>query len=82
MKPILFTWTSLKASESSCGNRADQAMIQLWSWRISSLRTQAFLTNAEYRVPNWPVVPRNYAKALVPQEYIGREPIFPWEARV
>src|ERR1700730_9591183 len=47
MKPILFTRTSLKASESSCGNRADQGMIQLRSWRISrisSLRTQALLT--------------------------------------
>jgi hypothetical protein len=44
--------------------------------------------NAEYRVPNWPATPAGRQwrevtqRRLVPQEFIGREPIFPWEAKV
>jgi pullulanase len=43
---------------------------------------------AEYRVPNWPATPpgRQWREITqersVPQEYVGREPIFPWEAKV
>ena len=43
---------------------------------------------AEYRVPNWPATPagtrwREVTQARdVPDEWIGREPIFPWEAKV
>jgi pullulanase len=43
---------------------------------------------AEYRVPNWPATPpgRQWREVtqerFVPQEYVGREPIFPWEAKV
>jgi pullulanase len=43
---------------------------------------------AEYRVSNWPVTPRGRQwrevtqERFVPQEYVGREPIFPWEAKV
>ena len=44
--------------------------------------------NAEYRVPNWPVTPagmrwREVTQARdVPDEWVGREPIFAWEAKV
>ena len=43
---------------------------------------------AEYRVPNWPATPagktwREITQAReVPAEWVGREPIFPWEAKV
>jgi 1,4-alpha-glucan branching enzyme len=43
---------------------------------------------AEYRVPNWPGTPygRKWREVTqqrpVPQEFVGREPIFPWEAKV
>ena len=43
---------------------------------------------AEYRVSNWPATPpgRQWCEITqersVPQEYVGREPIFPWEAKV
>jgi hypothetical protein len=43
---------------------------------------------AEYRVPNWPATPagktwREITQAReVPAEWVGREAIFPWEAKV
>lgn len=43
---------------------------------------------AEYRVPNWPATPpgkkwREISQARdVPAEWVGREPIFAWEAKV
>lgn len=44
--------------------------------------------NAEYRVANWPATPPGMKwreitqERDVPAEWIGREPIFPWEAKV
>lgn len=44
--------------------------------------------DAEYRVPNWPATPpgktwREVTQArAVPTEWVGREPIYPWEAKV
>jgi pullulanase len=44
--------------------------------------------SAEYRVSKWPATPprRQWCEItqerLVPQEFVGREPIFPWEAKV
>jgi pullulanase len=44
--------------------------------------------DAEYRVPNWPATPPGRVwreitqDRIVPHEWIGREPIFPWEAKV
>ena len=44
--------------------------------------------NAEYRVPNWPGTPggkkwREITQERdVPREWVAREPIFPWEAKV
>ena len=47
-----------------------------------------FAPASEYRVPNWPATPtgRHWREVTqdrdVPREWIGREPIFPWEAKV
>ena len=47
-----------------------------------------FSSAEEYVVPDWPATPpgrqwREVSQArLVPQEWVGREPIFPWEAKV
>lgn len=43
---------------------------------------------SEYRVPNWPATPAGMRWREVPQdrvvppEWIGREPLYPWEAKV
>jgi 1,4-alpha-glucan branching enzyme len=43
---------------------------------------------AEYRVPNWPGTPagRQWREVtqerVVPPEWVGREPLYPWEAKV
>jgi len=45
-------------------------------------------STAEYRVHNWPATPPGKTwrevtqERPVPQEWIGREPLFPWEAKV
>jgi pullulanase len=47
-----------------------------------------FAPASEYRVPNWPATPtgghwREITQGRdVPPEWVGREPIFPWEAKV
>jgi pullulanase len=47
-----------------------------------------FISAEEYVVPNWPVTPvgRQWREVtqdrLVPENWIGREPIYPWEAKV
>jgi pullulanase len=47
-----------------------------------------FNPKSEYRVNNWPATPpgKHWREITqergVPQEWIGREPIFPWEAKV
>lgn len=44
--------------------------------------------DAEYRVPNWPSTPPGASwhevtqDRIVPPDWVGREPIFPWEAKV
>jgi hypothetical protein len=48
----------------------------------------AFSPSAEYVVPNWPATPPSKRwrevpqNRDVPQEKVGREAIFPWEAKV
>ncbi|MCA6114879.1 hypothetical protein J6524_08080 [Bradyrhizobium sp. WSM 1738] len=47
-----------------------------------------FASTSEYRVPNWPATPTGMRwreitqDRYVPPEWVGREPIFPWEAKV
>jgi pullulanase len=54
----------------------------------SFITANATSPSAEYRVPNWPATPagKKWREITqdrdVPQEWIGREPIFPWEAKV
>jgi pullulanase len=49
---------------------------------------QALTPAGEYRVPNWPVTPPEQRwrevtqDRLVAPEFVGREPVFPWEAKV
>jgi pullulanase len=55
---------------------------------FSEFATDTSVPSAEYVVPNWPGTPagkrwRDVSQARdVPDEWIGREPIFPWEAKV
>ena len=55
---------------------------------FSDFGTDTRVLNAEYRVPNWPATPAGLGWGEVtqardvPDEWVGREPIFPWEAKV
>jgi pullulanase len=55
---------------------------------FSDFATDTSAPSAEYVVPNWPGTPagkrwRDVSQARdVPDEWAGREPIFPWEAKV
>jgi pullulanase len=55
---------------------------------FSDFGTDLSLPEAEYRVPNWPETPpgRSWREVTqdraVPAAWVGREPIFPWEAKV
>ena len=52
------------------------------------ITADATSSSAEYRVPNWPATPAGKKwreitqERDVPQDWVGREPIFPWEAKV
>jgi pullulanase len=56
-----------------------------------SCTADPFSPGAEYRVHNWPSTPpgkqwqeisQGRKEPIVPPEWVGREPIFPWEAKV
>jgi 1,4-alpha-glucan branching enzyme len=55
---------------------------------FSDFATDETRPDAEYRIPNFPATPagRRWREVtqdrVVPAEWIGREPIFPWEAKV
>ncbi len=55
---------------------------------FSDFGTDLSAPGAEYRVPGWPETPpgRIWREVtqdrIVPAEWVGREPIFPWEAKV
>jgi hypothetical protein len=55
---------------------------------FSDFATDTSAPNAEYRVPNWPATPpgRRWREVTqerdVPREWVAREPIFAWEAKV
>jgi pullulanase len=52
------------------------------------ITANALSGNAEYRVANWPETPRGKKwreitqGVIVPTDWVAREPIFPWEAKV
>jgi pullulanase len=55
---------------------------------FSDFATDTSLPNAEYRVHNWPATPpgRHWREITqdrdVPPEWVGREPLYAWEAKV
>ena len=52
------------------------------------ITADALSGHAEYRVPNWPVTPHGKKwqeitqERDIPADWVAREPIFPWEAKV
>jgi hypothetical protein len=55
---------------------------------FSDFATDLSQANAEYRVPGWPPTPEGARwqeitqERVVPAAWVGREPIFAWEAKV
>ena len=55
---------------------------------FSEFGTDTRVAGAEYRVPDWPAAPAGLRwrevtqDRDVPGEWVGREPIFPWEAKI
>lgn len=65
------------------GNQADQLVVV-----VANFSDYGTPPGSEYRVPNWPATPagkqwKEITQArIVPSEWVGREGIFPWEAKV
>jgi len=55
---------------------------------FSDFVSEGGITSGEYRVPNWPATPPGKRwheitqDRLVDPAWVGREPVFPWEAKV
>lgn len=70
--------------------RPDSANLVVVVANFSDFGTDLSNPSAEYRVNNWPATPpgkqwREISQGRednVPSEWVGREPIFPWEAKV
>lgn len=67
--------------------RADQAPVVIVA-NFSDFGTDTSQANAEYRIPRWPATQEGARwreitqERVVPSDWAGREPIFPWEAKV
>ncbi|MEH1866109.1 MAG: alpha-amylase family glycosyl hydrolase [Nostoc sp.] len=65
------------------GNKADQLVVV-----VANFSDYGTPPGSEYRVPNWPATPAGKQwkeitqERIVPSEWVGREGIFPWEAKV
>ncbi|MCC5662538.1 hypothetical protein LC653_00965 [Nostoc sp. CHAB 5784] len=65
------------------GNKADQLVVV-----VANFSDYGTPVGSEYRVPNWPATPVGKQwkeitqERIVPSEWVGREGIFPWEAKV
>ncbi|HEY9596494.1 MAG TPA: alpha-amylase family glycosyl hydrolase [Cyanophyceae cyanobacterium] len=65
------------------GNKADQLVVV-----VANFSDYGTPPGSEYRVPNWPATPPGKQwkeitqERMVPAEWVGREGIFPWEAKV
>ncbi|MFN6483968.1 MULTISPECIES: alpha-amylase family glycosyl hydrolase [unclassified Nostoc] len=65
------------------GNKADQLIVV-----VANFSDYGTPIGSEYRVPNWPATPVGKQwkeitqERIVPSEWVGREGIFPWEAKV
>jgi len=67
--------------------KTDQAPVVVVA-NFSDFATDLSQVNAEYRVPGWPPTPEGARwreitqERVVPAAWVGREPIFAWEAKV
>jgi 1,4-alpha-glucan branching enzyme len=65
------------------GNKADQRVVV-----VANFSDYGTPPGSEYKVPNWPATPTGKQwkeitqERMVPSEWVGREGIFPWEAKV
>ena len=65
------------------GNKADQLVVV-----VANFSDYGTPPGSEYKVPNWPATPSGKQwkeitqERMVPSEWVGREGIFPWEAKV
>ncbi len=65
------------------GNKADKLVVV-----VANFSDYGTPVGSEYRVPNWPATPVGKQwkeitqERIVPSEWVGREGIFPWEAKV
>jgi 1,4-alpha-glucan branching enzyme len=65
------------------GNKADQRVVV-----VANFSDYGTSPGSEYKVPNWPATPAGKQwkeitqERMVPPEWVGREGIFPWEAKV
>ncbi|MFN6463756.1 MAG: alpha-amylase family glycosyl hydrolase [Nostoc sp. DedVER02] len=65
------------------GNKADRLVVV-----VANFSDYGTPPGSEYRVPNWPATPIGKQwkeitqERIVPSEWVGREGIFPWEAKV
>jgi 1,4-alpha-glucan branching enzyme len=65
------------------GNQADRLVVV-----VANFSDYGTPPGSEYRVPNWPATPAGKQwkeitqERMVPAEWVGREGIFPWEAKV
>lgn len=65
------------------GNKADRLVVV-----IANFSDYGTPPGSEYKVPNWPATPASKQwkeitqERIVPTDWIGREGIFPWEAKV
>jgi glycosidase len=65
------------------GNKADEIVVV-----VANFSDYGTPLGTEYKVPNWPAIPAGKQwkeitqERMVPAEWVGREGIFPWEAKV
>ena len=65
------------------GNKADELVVV-----VANFSDYGTPLGTEYKVPNWPAIPAGKQwkeitqERMVPAEWVGREGIFPWEAKV
>ena len=90
MTPILFTFDFTNGKRVLVWKRGgpSQDPVVVVANFSDFVTANATSPTAEYRDPNWPVTPpgRHWCEITqerrVPQDYVGREPIFPWEAKL
>ncbi len=65
------------------GNKADQLVVV-----VANFSNYGTPSGSEYKIPSWPVTPAGKQwkeitqERIVPTEWVGKEGLFPWEAKV